>query len=130
MHLFERLAFLRGASGRLPDVRALSSSRCAQPAAGHRITEISDAAGGDEGGVADYSVDDFYYLARATLVKDERHLDRFDRVFGECFKGLEPPEGDCSVEDLPEEWLRKMAEKLLTEEEKAADRGARRLRAS
>jgi uncharacterized protein with von Willebrand factor type A (vWA) domain len=49
-------------------------------------------------------------------VKDERHLDRFDRVFGECFKGLEAPEGDPQRE-LPEEWLRKMAEKLLTEEE-------------
>ena len=69
-------------------------------------------------GVADYSVEDFYYLARATLVKDERHLDKFDRVFGACFKGLEPPEG-VAVEDLPEEWLRKLAEKLLTPEEMA-----------
>ena len=69
-------------------------------------------------GVADYSVEDFYYLSRAALVKDERHLDRFDRVFGECFKGLEPPEGVLSRE-LPEEWLRKLAEKLLTPEEMA-----------
>ena len=43
--------------------------------------------------MAEYSLDDFYYLARATLVKDERHLDKFDRVFAQCFKGLEPPEG-------------------------------------
>ena len=64
-------------------------------------------------GVAEYSVEDFYYLARATLVKDERHLDKFDRVFAQCFKGLEPPEG-IKVEDLPEEWLRKLAEKLLS----------------
>ena len=69
-------------------------------------------------GVADYSVDDFYHLSRAALVKDERHLDRFDRVFGEVFKGLEPPEGDPQ-QAIPEEWLRKVAEKLLTEEEKA-----------
>jgi uncharacterized protein with von Willebrand factor type A (vWA) domain len=69
-------------------------------------------------GVADYSVEDFYYLSRAALVKDERHLDRFDRVFGEVFRGLEPPEGDLRRE-LPEDWLRKMAERLLTEEEKA-----------
>ncbi len=68
-------------------------------------------------GVADYSVDDFYFLSRATLVKDERHLDRFDRVFGEVFKGLEPVEGD-PTQDIPEEWLRKLAEKLLTEEER------------
>jgi uncharacterized protein with von Willebrand factor type A (vWA) domain len=68
-------------------------------------------------GVADYSVDDFYFLARATLVKDERHLDRFDRVFAEVFKGLEREDGELARE-LPEEWLRKLAEKLLTEEEK------------
>ena len=64
------------------------------------------------------SVDDFYYLSRSALVKDERHLDRFDRVFGHVFKGLEPTEGDLPVE-LPEEWLRKITEKLLTDEEKA-----------
>ena len=63
-------------------------------------------------------VDDFYYLSRATLVKDERYLDRFDRVFGHVFKGLEAPEGEEQVE-LPEEWLRKITEKLLTDEEKA-----------
>jgi uncharacterized protein len=74
-------------------------------------------------GVADYSVDDFYHLSRAALVKDERHLDRFDRVFGEVFKGLEQPEGD-PAQHIPEEWLRKLAEKLLTEEEKAAIQAA------
>ena len=42
-----------------------------------------------ERGVANYSVDDFYYLSRASLVKDERHIDRFDQVFGHCFKGLD-----------------------------------------
>ena len=69
-------------------------------------------------GVAEWSVEDFYYLSRATLVKDERHLDRFDRVFAQCFKGLEPPEGVLPRE-LPEEWLRKLAEKLLSPEEMA-----------
>ena len=64
-------------------------------------------------GVADFSVDDFYHLSRAALVKDERHLDRFDRVFGEVFKGLEAPAGEAPRE-LPEEWLRKLAEKILT----------------
>jgi uncharacterized protein with von Willebrand factor type A (vWA) domain len=65
--------------------------------------------------LADYSVDDFYYLSRATLVKDERNLDKFDRVFGHHFKGIEEIT-DAGVE-IPEEWLRKLAEKLLTEEE-------------
>src|SRR6266851_7986826 len=62
--------------------------------------------------LAAYSVDDFYYLSRAALVKDERNLDKFDRVFGHHFKGLETI-GDAGVE-IPEEWLRKLAEKLLT----------------
>ncbi len=83
------------------------------------ITEYLTLLRGMKEGVADYSVDDFYHLSRAALVKDERHLDRFDRVFGEVFKGLEPPEGDPR-QAIPEEWLRKVAEKLLTEEEKAA----------
>jgi len=69
-----------------------------------------------ERNLAAYSVDDFYYLARAALVKDERNLDKFDRVFGHFFKGIEPI-GDAGIE-IPEEWLRKLAEKLLTEEEK------------
>src|SRR5260221_6871198 len=66
--------------------------------------------------LASYSVDDFYYLARAALVKDERNLDKFDRVFGHHFKGLETV-CEAGVE-IPEEWLRKLGEKLLSEEEK------------
>jgi len=72
-------------------------------------------------GVANYSVEDFYHLCRAALVKDERHLDRFDRVFGEIFRGLEPPAGEAR-RDLPEEWLRRLAEKVLTREEMDAIR--------
>jgi uncharacterized protein len=82
------------------------------------ITEYLTLLGAMKAGVADYSVDDFYFLSRAALVKDERYLDRFDRVFSECFKGLEPAE-DVLPRDLPEEWLRKLAEKLLTPEEMA-----------
>jgi uncharacterized protein len=80
------------------------------------ITEYLALMAAMKANVAEYSVEDFYYLSRAALVKDERHLDRFDRVFGECFKGLEPPEGDLRKQ-IPEEWLRKMAEKLLSPEE-------------
>jgi uncharacterized protein len=68
--------------------------------------------------VAGRQVDTFYYLARASLVKDERHLDRFDQVFGRCFKGLESALGE-EGHSIPEDWLRKLAEKHLTEEEKA-----------
>lgn len=72
-------------------------------------------------GIATYDVDAFYYLARAALVKDERHLDKFDRAFAASFEGLEAISFDDVVEamDLPEEWLRKLAEKTLSEEEKA-----------
>ena len=82
------------------------------------ITEYLTLMGAMKAGIANYDIDDFYYLARATLVKDERHLDKFDRVFAECFKGLETPEGDLQ-RDLPEEWLRKIAEKMLTPAELA-----------
>ncbi|KAA0583331.1 VWA domain-containing protein [Azospirillum sp. B21] len=73
-------------------------------------------------GTASFRVEDFYYLSRACLVKDERNLDRFDRVFGATFKGLtdDTPAGEeVPVTDLPEEWLRKLAERFLTDEEKA-----------
>ncbi len=63
-------------------------------------------------------VDDFYYLARACLVKDERNLDKFDRVFGRVFKGLETLAQALEKAEIPEEWLRKIAEKYLTDEEK------------
>ncbi|MCF8479601.1 MAG: VWA domain-containing protein [Rhodospirillum sp.] len=75
-----------------------------------------------EANVAAYSVEDFYHLSRAALVKDERNLDRFDRVFGQVFKGLEPTEsakdGGVAPVDIPEDWLRKLAEKTLSEEDK------------
>ena len=73
---------------------------------------------GMDAGLANYSLENFYYLSRATLVKDEKNLDKFDRVFGHVFKGLEQT-GEVETQDIPEEWLRKLAEKTLTEEEKA-----------
>ena len=69
-------------------------------------------------GVANYSIDDFYYLSRATLVKDERHIDRFDQVFGHCFQGLELLD-DLFGQEIPEDWLKAMAELHLTDEERA-----------
>lgn len=63
-------------------------------------------------------VEDFYYLSRACLVKDERHLDRFDQVFSHVFKGLDLMQETVEA-DIPEEWLRTVSELYLTEEEKA-----------
>jgi len=67
-----------------------------------------------------YDVEAFYYLSRSALVKDERHLDRFDQVFSEAFKGVERVSGTEGIDqvDLPEEWLKKLAEKNLSEDDK------------
>ncbi|MEP1443448.1 MAG: VWA domain-containing protein [Hyphomicrobiales bacterium] len=75
-----------------------------------------------ETGLVDYDVEGFYHLARTVLVKDERHYDRFDVAFADFFKGLEAVSGlPDGVEEqaIPEEWLRKMAEKHLSKEEMA-----------
>ena len=72
-------------------------------------------------GLATYDIEAFYFLARAIMVKDERHIDRFDRAFAATFSGLEDISASDVLEavDIPEEWLRKMTEKHLSEEEKA-----------
>src|SRR6267154_2504866 len=68
--------------------------------------------------LAEQTVENFYYLSRVSLVKDERNLDKFDRVFGTVFKGLESLLDAMEKADIPAEWLKKLAEKYLTEEEK------------
>ena len=73
-------------------------------------------------GLVTYDATGFYYLARTAMVKDERHLDRFDRAFAESFKGLEAIGAQDVLDalDLPAEWLKKLAEEHLTPEERAA----------
>ena len=72
-------------------------------------------------GLVLYDIEGFYFLARTSMVKDERNLDKFDQVFSTTFKGLESISIEDVVEamDLPEDWLNKMAEKHLTKEEMA-----------
>ena len=72
-------------------------------------------------GLARFDAEGFYYLARTTMVKDEKHIDRFDRAFAAAFKGLDEitPEAVLQAVDLPPEWLEKLAEKHLTDEERA-----------
>jgi uncharacterized protein with von Willebrand factor type A (vWA) domain len=67
--------------------------------------------------VIDLKIDDFYFLSRTVLVKDEKNLDKFDRVFGHVFKGLEAIDPSLLAQ-LPEEWLKALTEKFLSEEEK------------
>jgi uncharacterized protein with von Willebrand factor type A (vWA) domain len=82
------------------------------------ITELLTLLEAMRNGVAGQSVDDFYYLARSCLVKDETLFDRFDKVFAAHFEGIEDA-FHALVADVPEEWLRKQAELVLTEEERA-----------
>ena len=72
-------------------------------------------------GLVTYDVDGFYHLARVVMVKDERHLDRFDRAFAAAFNGLEQitPDQVLDAIDLPRDWLEKLAERHMTPEERA-----------
>ena len=76
---------------------------------------------GMKAGLATYDIEAFYFLARTTMVKDERHLDKFDWAFAATFEGLEaiPDQAVMDAVDIPAEWLEKLAEKHLTEAEKA-----------
>ena len=71
-----------------------------------------------QAGVIERNIDEFYYLARATYVKDEGLLDRFDQVFSKVFKGIEPTV-ELGTAEIPEEWLRRIAELNLSPEEMA-----------
>jgi len=82
------------------------------------ITELLTLLEAMQRGLAGQSVDDFYYLSRACLVKDESELDRFDRIFAVYFKGIEDSLTDLMT-DIPDEWLTQQAELLLSEEERA-----------
>ena len=64
-------------------------------------------------GLATYDLEEFYYLARVSMVKDEKNLDKFDRAFQSTFNGLEDIKMDALIEavEIPEEWIRKLAEK-------------------
>ena len=64
------------------------------------------------------SMDDFYYLSRTALIKDEKHFDKFDKAFGAYFKGVEMLTDFAA--DVPMEWLKKILENELTPEQKAA----------
>ena len=76
-------------------------------------------------GLATYDMDQFYLLGRTILVKDERNLDKFDRAFAATFKGLEDVSTQDMLEqvDLPDDWLRKLAEKTLSDADKAEIQG-------
>lgn len=81
------------------------------------ITEYLALLDGLGAGIGGYSVDDFYHFARLSLIKDERHYDRFDQVFGDYINGIQSV-FESVIGDIPDEWLRAEAERLFSEEEK------------
>ncbi len=83
------------------------------------LPEYLDLMAAMDKGLANYSVNEFYFLSRTLLIKDERYLDRFDQVFGHVFKGLERIAVDYEEVEIPEEWLKRLAELNLSEEEMA-----------
>jgi len=82
------------------------------------ITELLTLLQAMQKGLANDSVDDFYFLSRACLVKDESKLDRYDRIFAAYFKGVDDSLSDL-MQDLPEDWLKHQAELNLSDAEKA-----------
>ncbi|HNP36985.1 MAG TPA: VWA domain-containing protein [Woeseiaceae bacterium] len=82
------------------------------------ITELLTLLEALDKGLAKHEVEDFYYLARATLVKDESELDRFDRIFAAYFRGVDDALADLA-RDLPDDWLKRQAELSLSPEERA-----------
>ena len=82
------------------------------------ITELLHLLGVMKHGITEFNVENFYYLARATMIKDEALYDRFDQIFAAHFSGIEKIMDDL-FSDVPEEWLRKQAELMLTEAERA-----------
>jgi uncharacterized protein with von Willebrand factor type A (vWA) domain len=82
------------------------------------LREFLVLLGAMERKVVSFNVDEFYFLSRSCLVKDERNLDKFDQVFGSCFEGLEFDQ-DLLETEIPGDWLRKLAERVMTTEEMA-----------
>ena len=84
------------------------------------ITEYLTLIEATDANLAAYHVEDFYYLARTILVKDERLLDRFDRVFAQVFKGLEGEAGtEAVMANIPAEWLKALSKLMLSDADKA-----------
>jgi len=100
----------------LPFFQALRDEKCPTS-----LKEFLDFLAALQTGLATYDLDTFYHLGRASLVKDERYIDRFDRAFARSFEGVAglSPADVIDALDLPEDWLRKLAEKTLSDAEKA-----------
>ena len=81
------------------------------------IKEYLDFLSGLDKGITNLNTNSFYHFARASLVKDERHYDKFDRTFSEFFEGALKKGGEI-LNNIPEEWIKDALQKNLTEEDK------------
>ena len=79
------------------------------------LREYLDLLAGLQAGLSDWTPEGFYHLARATLIKNEAHIDRFDRAFAETFAGLDDIPVEALVDEvaIPAEWLEKLARAYL-----------------
>lgn len=82
------------------------------------VTELLTLLGAMKQGLAGTSVDDFYYLSRSCLVKDETQFDRYDKIFAAHFRGIEDAFRSL-IADVPEDWIRQLGTLDLTDEERA-----------
>lgn len=83
------------------------------------IRELLDLLEALKQGVIYSSIDEFYLLSRTILVKDEKHFDKFDKAFAKYFEGVESIDPDLLSKSIPDDWLRKEIEKILSPEELA-----------
>lgn len=81
------------------------------------VRELLDLLSALDNNLAFADIDEFYYLSRLCMVKDEAYFDRFDRAFADYFKGVSTI--DLFSKDIPDEWLRKEFDRMFSDEEKA-----------
>ena len=82
------------------------------------LKELLDLIKALDSNLINRSTEDFYYLSRSIMVKDEKYYDKFDKAFGIFFEGIENLDLEYLKNEIPEEWLRKQFEKSLTKEQK------------
>ena len=82
------------------------------------LKELLDLVNALDKKIINPKIEEFYYLSRSIMIKDEKYYDRFDRAFSIFFEGVENLDVDFLKDEIPEEWLRKQFEKTLTKEER------------
>ena len=82
------------------------------------LKELLDLINALDKRIVTISTEDFYYLSRSLMVKDEKYFDRFDRAFSVFFSGIDNVDLDFLKDEIPEEWLRKEFEKTLSQEDR------------